>query len=103
MYIMWISVFASLVCFAVATFLFTPALRKHPFYHIFSIYFIFEGLWMILNWAYYEIFLDESFMILIQYLGTIAIVGYLAYKLYKYSSPQKKEPSSKSHSKSKDN
>ncbi len=103
MYIMWISVFASLVCFAVATFLFTPALRKHPFYRVFSIYFIFEGLWMVLNWAYYEIFLDEGFMILIQYIGTIAIVGYLAYRLYKYSSPKKEKQQSKIDPKNKDN
>ena len=37
---MWIPIITSLVCFAVATILFTPPLRKFPFYQAVSFYFL---------------------------------------------------------------
>ena len=40
---MWIPIITCLVCFAVATILFTPPLRKFPFYQAISFYFLFEG------------------------------------------------------------
>lgn len=82
---MWLSVIASLVCFAVATVLFTPALRYYPFYRPLALYFIFQGLWMILNWGVGELFADGTFMILVEYVGSIVFAGYLAYRLYNSS------------------
>ena len=46
---MWIPIITSLVCFAVATILFTPPLRKFPFYQAVSFYFLFEGAWTLFN------------------------------------------------------
>ena len=48
---MWIAVLSALVCFAVATILFTPPLRSYPFYQVLSFYFLFEGAWTLLNAA----------------------------------------------------
>lgn len=78
---MWFSVISSLVCFAVATILFTPAFRKCDFYKELSIFFLFEGSWAILNLAVTEIWSKYNFMTWVNYIGTIVFGGYLLYKL----------------------
>lgn len=78
---MWASVISSLVCFAVATILFTPTFRKCDFYKELSIFFLFEGFWAILNLAATEIWPKYNFMIWVNYIGTIVFGGYLLYKL----------------------
>ena len=60
---MWIPIITSLVCFAVATILFTPPLRKFPFYQAVSFYFLFEGAWTLFNTLITAIWPYADFMI----------------------------------------
>lgn len=88
---MWISVIAAIACFAVGTLFFMPMLRDFEFYRPLAIYFIFEGCWMIINWAVLEIFQNALFMLWVQYVGTIVFAGYLIYSMYIFSAPKKND------------
>ena len=81
---MWLSILSALVCFAVATILFTPPLRSFPFYLGFSIYFLFEGAWTLLNAVALLIWPYSNFMVWVHYVGAILFAGYLLYSLYLY-------------------
>ena len=82
---MWLSILSALVCFAVATILFTPPLRSFPFYLGFSIYFLFEGAWTLLNAVALLIWPYSNFMVWVHYVGAILFAGYLLYSLYLYT------------------
>ena len=86
---MWIAVIASLICFALATILFTPSLREYPFYQPFAFYFLFEGAWMFCNWVILELFGSSAFMLWVQYIGSILFGGYLVFCLYRYAYQKK--------------
>lgn len=88
---MWIPVITSLVCFAVATILFTPPLRKFPFYQAISFYFLFEGAWTLFNTLITAIWPYADFMIWIHHVGIILFAGYLFYKIYVYYWRQKRD------------
>ena len=88
---MWFSVISSLVCFAVATILFTPPFRRCSFYKEMSFFFLFEGAWAILNLAASEIWPKYNFMTFVNYIGTIIFGGYLLYKLIKIYNAESKD------------
>jgi hypothetical protein len=93
---MWIAVISALVCFAIATILFTPPLRGYPFYQALSFYFLFEGGWTVLNAVVQLIWPGSTFMDWVHYIGAILLGGYLFYRLFSYYWSQKsgKEASS---------
>ena len=87
---MWFSVISSLICFAIATILFTPPFRKCRFYKEMSFFFLFNVSWTILSLAVSEIWPKYNFMTWVNYIGTIVFGGYLLYKLIKiYNSDSK--------------
>lgn len=86
---MWIAVISALVCFAVATILFTPPLRGYPFYQVLSFYFLFEGAWTLLNAAVGLIWPGSDALVWVHYVGVIVFAGLLLYKLYAYYWKQK--------------
>lgn len=86
---MWIAVISALVCFAVATILFTPPLRGYPFYQVLSFYFLFEGAWTLLNAAVNLIWPGADALNWIHYVGVIVFAGALFYKLSAYYWKQK--------------
>ncbi len=95
---MWFSVISSLVCFAVATILFTPPFRKCSFYKEMSFFFLFEGAWAILSFVVFEIWPKYNFMTWVNYIGTIVFGGYLLYKLIRiYNSYSKDTKPKTSH------
>lgn len=81
---MWFAIVGALLCFAVATILFTPPLRSYPFYQALSFYFLFEGAWTLLDAVVNLIWPYSGFMRWVHGIGTIAFVGYLLYKMYAY-------------------
>lgn len=81
---MWLAVAGALLCFAVATILFTPPLRGYPFYQALSFYFLFEGGWLLLDAVVNLIWPYSSFMRWVHGIGTIVFIGYLLYKMYAY-------------------
>ena len=78
-----------LVCFAVATILFTPPLRSYPFYQVLSFYFLFEGAWTLLNAAVDLIWPGSNVLVWVHYVGVIVFAGLLFYKIYAYYWKQK--------------
>ena len=70
---MWIPIITSLVCFAVATILFTPPLRKFPFYQAVSFYFLFEGAWTLFNYPDHRHLPYADFMIGSIMLGSFSL------------------------------
>lgn len=78
---MWFSVVSSLICFAIATILFTQPFRECRFYKELSIFFLFEGSWAIIDLAASEIWPKNNFMSWVNYIGTIIFGGYLLYNL----------------------
>ena len=88
---MCIPIITSLVCFAVATILFTPPLRKFPFYQAVSFYFLFEGAWTLFNTLITAIWPYADFMIWVHHVGIILFAGYLFYKIYVYYWRQRRE------------
>ena len=86
---MWIAVLSALVCFAVATILFTPPLRSYPFYQVLSFYFLFEGAWTLLNAAVDLIWPGSNVLVWVPYVGVIVFAGLLFYKIYAYYWKQK--------------
>jgi hypothetical protein len=86
---MWIAVLSALVCFAVATILFTPPLRSYPFYQVLSFYFLFEGAWTLLNAAVDLIWPGSNALVWVHYVGVIVFAGLLFYKIYAYYWKQK--------------
>lgn len=86
---MWVAVVSSLICFAVATILFTPPLRSFPFYQAVSFYFLFEGAWTLLNAVVLAIWNYSLFMVWVHYFGSILCAGYLFYCLFIYYCKQK--------------
>ncbi len=86
---MWIAVLSALVCFAVATILFTPPLRGYPFYQVLSFYFLFEGAWTLLNAAVNLIWPGSNALVWVHYVGVIVFAGLLFYKMYAYYWKQK--------------
>lgn len=81
---MWISIIAALVCFAVSIILFTPSFRGFSFYRPLSFYFLYNGLWCILNFVISTVWVNSDIMIWVNYIGTIMFAGYLLFALYAY-------------------
>lgn len=81
---MWIIAISSLVCFAIATVLFTPMFRSFFLYQSFAFYYIFKGFWYILNFIVMTLWPYSKFMLPIEYIGTIVLGIYILARAYKY-------------------
>lgn len=79
---MWSAVICSLICFAIATIMFTPQLRSFPCYQSLSFLFLFEGAWNLLNGIILVFWPSSNFMIWVHYVGLIIFGGYFLYCLY---------------------
>lgn len=86
---MWFAVISALICFAIATILFTPQLRNYPFYQALSFYFLFEGAWTLVNAVVTMIWPSSNVMQWVHYVGALLLGGYLFYRLYAYYWKQK--------------
>lgn len=71
---MWFSIVSSLVCFAIATVLFTPNLRQFKAYREFSLYFLFEGFWALISFIVNEVWPGSTFMLWVHFVAS-ALLG----------------------------
>lgn len=78
---MWISIFTALICFGVATLMFTEPLRPFPVYQPVAFYFLFEGTYTILAAIAQLIWPGSTFMGWVHCFGVILFAGYLLIKL----------------------
>ena len=88
---MWLSILTAIVCFAIATILFTPVMRKLPIYQALAFYFLFEGGWTVVNQIVLSLWKNGEFMMWVHLAG-IAIFGlYLFYSLCAFYWRQRQE------------
>ncbi len=86
---MLIAILASLVCLIIATILFTPLFRSSPVFRPFALFFLFQGVWIAVNYLIAQIWPTSSAMQYIQYAGVIVFGGYLIVCLF-FSIPKRK-------------
>lgn len=79
---MWFSIISSLVCFAIATALFTPELRGFKVYREFSFYFLFEGFWALINFTVNEVWPGSTVMLWVHFIGSLVFGMYILVRLY---------------------
>ncbi len=70
---MILAIIAAVVCLVCATMMYTPKMRMFSFYKPFALLFLFEGIWLILDYIFRQIFPDNVFMQVINYIGLILI------------------------------
>lgn len=96
---MWISIITALICFAISIILFTPSFRGLTFYRPLSFYFLFQGVWCVMNFIISTIWDKSNVMIWINYIGTILFAGYLLFSLYAYYYKDNKSEDTQSNQK----
>lgn len=83
---MWIALLASLICLVIAVLLFTPLFKKLPLYTPIALFFLFQGVWILVNYLVLQLLPNNTAMQYIQYAGVIVFGGYLILCLF-YSRP----------------
>lgn len=73
---------SSLVCFAIATALFTPNLRGFKAYREFSFYFLFEGFWSLISFIVNEVWPGSTVMLWVHFIGSLVFGIYILFRLY---------------------
>lgn len=81
---MWFSIISSLVCFAIATVLFTPKLRSFKVYREFSFYFLFEGFWALISFIVNEVWPGSTVMLWVHFIGSLIFGIYILIRIYMY-------------------
>lgn len=84
---MWIALIASFICLAIAVLLFTPLFKKLPLYSPIALFFLFEGVWILIDYIVLQLSPNNSAMQYIHYAGVIVFGGYLILCLF-YSKPK---------------
>ncbi|MBQ3928765.1 MAG: hypothetical protein II711_01565 [Clostridia bacterium] len=67
------AIISALVCLAAATLLYTPRLRNFQHYRPIALFFLFEGVWVLIDYLMKQISPDNVFMELIHYIGLIIL------------------------------
>lgn len=81
---MWLSILTAIVCFAIATILFTPVMRKLVIYQALAFYFLFEGGWTVINQIVLSLWKSGEFMMWVHLAGITIFGLYLFYSLCSY-------------------
>lgn len=88
---MLLAIISAVVCFAIATIMYTPRMRSFQFYRPIAFLFLFEGIWVLLDYIFRQIMPDNVFMQMIHYVGLIALGAYFAIKLFISSGKKSKK------------
>lgn len=78
---MLLAIIAAGVCLAVATLMYTPKMRAYGFYRPVAVFFLFEGIWLLLDYIVRQISPDSAFTMVLHYIGLIALGAYFALKI----------------------
>lgn len=74
---MLLAIICAVVCLAAATMMYTPKMRSFQFYRPVGLIFLFEGVWLLLDYIFRQISPDNVFMMIIHYIGLIILIAYL--------------------------
>ncbi len=85
------AIIAAVACLAAATIMFSPRMRSFRYYRPFALFFLFEGVWLLLDYAFRQIVPDNVFMDLIHYIGITAIVVFFVLNILLGSDRKKTE------------
>ena len=78
---MLLAVISAAVCLAVATMMYTPKMRVFRFYRPVALIFLFEGIWLLVDYIVRQINPDSSFTMVIHYVGLIVLGAYFILKM----------------------
>lgn len=71
---MLLAVISAVVCLVCATIMYTPRLRSFPYYRPVALLFLFEGVWILLDYLFRQISPDNVFTDMVHYIG-ISVLG----------------------------
>ncbi len=74
---MLLAILAAAACLAAATIMYSPKMRHFRYYRPVAVMFLFEGIWVLADYAFAQLIPGNVFMQIIHYLGIIAVVIYL--------------------------
>lgn len=78
---MLLAVISAAVCLAVATMMYTPKMRTFRFYRPVALIFLFEGVWLLVDYIVRQISPDSTFTMVIHYIGLILLGAYFILKI----------------------
>ncbi len=79
-------IIAAVACLAVATLMYTPKMRVFGFYRPVALFFLFEGVWLLLDYIVRQINPDSTFTMVVHYIGLVVLAGYFALRIFFESS-----------------
>lgn len=74
---MLLAIIAAAACLAATTIMYSPKMRSFRYYRPVAFLFLFEGLWIIADYAFAQLIPGNTFMQLIHYIGIVAVILYL--------------------------
>ena len=71
---MLLAIIAAVACLAVATLMYTPKMRTFRFYRPVALIFLFEGIWLLIDYIVQQIAPDSTVTMILHYVGLIISV-----------------------------
>ena len=68
---MLLAIIAAVACLAVATLMYTPKMRTFRFYRPLALIFLFEGIWLLIDYIVQQIAPDSTVTMILHYVGLI--------------------------------
>ena len=68
---MLLAIIAAVACLAVATLMYTPKMRAFRFYRPVALIFLFEGIWLLIDYIVQQIAPDSTVTMILHYVGLI--------------------------------
>ena len=87
---MLLAIISAAACLAATTIMYSPKMRSFRYYRPVALFFLFEGIWMLADYAFEQIFLGNVFMLMIHYIGIILIILYFILSILFLSNKNKK-------------
>ena len=78
---MLLAIIAAVACLAVATLMYAPKMRSFRFYRPVALVFLFEGVWIMLDYIVRQIAPDSVFTMIVHYIGLIVFGIYFALRI----------------------
>lgn len=73
---MLLAIIAAAACLAATTIMYSPKMRSFRYYRPVAFLFLFEGIWILADYAFAQLFPGNVFMQIIHYIGILAIIVY---------------------------
>ncbi len=82
---MLLAIIAAAACLAATTIMYSPKLRSFRYYRPIALLFLFEGVWILADYAFAQLFPANVFMQVIHYVGILAVIIYLVLSILLHS------------------